>query len=172
MTAKLNWCITGSVLLLDQITKYIAKSNLYEGQSIEVVPNFFNFTLVYNPGAAFGMFGGLPDFWRRTVLIAVSIIALIVVFRFMLNEAKEDRWAQAALAGVLGGAIGNIIDRFRFDAVVDFLDFYVKEHHWPAFNIADSAISVGVFVLVVRLLFGQTNNASPEQNTTISENAA
>ncbi len=125
---------------------------LVEGQPVPVFSNF-NFTLVYNPGAAFGMFSGLPDVWRRTVLIVVSLLALLVVFRFILKDAKGDLVSQLALSAILGGALGNIIDRFRFDAVVDFLDVYYGTYHWPAFNIADSAISVGVVVLVIRLLF-------------------
>ena len=99
------------------------------------------------------MFSGLPDVWRRTVLIVVSLLALLVVFRFILKDAKGDLVSQLALSAILGGALGNIIDRFRFDAVVDFLDVYYGTYHWPAFNIADSAISVGVVVLVIRLLF-------------------
>lgn len=173
MNNRLNWFIAIAVFVIDQGTKIAAESYLKEGQSIPVLPGFFNLTLVYNPGAAFGMFGGLPDFWRRAVLICVSVIALFVVFRFMKHEAKDDSWAQAALAAVLGGAVGNIVDRFRFDAVVDFLDFYVNSYHWPAFNIADSAISVGVFILVIRLLFGPSSIEAKESGSTeLEQNAS
>lgn len=153
MKSKLNAAAFLVVLVSDQITKTLAQSRLSLGEAIEVIPGLFNLTLVYNPGAAFGLFGNLPDFWRRTVLFVVSILALLVVFRFMVKEAKDDRWAQFALSAILAGAIGNIIDRLRFDAVVDFLDFYWGNYHWPAFNIADSAISLGVTILIVRIMF-------------------
>jgi signal peptidase II len=138
------------VVFLDLLTKYFAELYLVSRSTIEVIPGFFSFTLVYNKGVAFGLFGGLPDLTRRIVLACVSILALVVVFRFMLKEAKSDSWAQFALCGILGGAVGNIVDRFRYDAVVDFLDFYYQGYHWPAFNVADSAISVGVSVLMFR----------------------
>jgi signal peptidase II len=153
MNVKRNVLIFSVVLALDLITKVLAQRHFVEGEILEVFPGFFNLTLVYNPGAAFGLFAGLPDFWRRIVLILVSILALAVVFRFMLKEAQGDPWAQTALSGILGGAIGNIIDRIRLDSVVDFLDFYWGAYHWPAFNVADSAITLGVFVLVSRILF-------------------
>lgn len=139
------------ILALDQWTKYLAITKLKYGETIAVIDGMFNFTLVYNPGAAFGMFGNLPETQRQIVLAVVSVLALCVVFWYLRGEAKGDPYSQVALMGILGGAIGNIIDRFRFDAVVDFLDFYYQSYHWPAFNIADSAISVGVAVLVLRM---------------------
>lgn len=141
------------VVLSDQLSKHLAVINLKEGVPIVVIPDIFNLTLVYNPGAAFGMFANLPDFWRRLMLLFVSILALFVVFRFMIKEAKKDPISQLGLFAILAGAVGNIIDRIRFDAVVDFLDFYWGRYHWPAFNIADSAISLGVFVLLLRMMF-------------------
>jgi len=141
------------ILVSDQVTKMIAQAKLSEGVLVEVIPDLFNLTLVYNRGAAFGMFSTWPDMLRRTVLTVVSLIALVVVVRFMFKEAKNDWLSQLALSGILAGALGNIADRIRYDAVVDFLDFYWGNYHWPAFNVADSAISVGVFLLVVRILF-------------------
>lgn len=143
------------LLVLDQVTKYVAEQYLLLGEPRPVIDGFFNFTLVYNPGAAFGMFGDLPDPWRRITLGAVSLLALLVVIRFMYKEARDDVVSQYALVAILSGAIGNIIDRVRFDAVIDFLDFYIGEHHWPAFNVADSAISVGVCVLMFRVVFAK-----------------
>jgi len=159
---KLPWLflIAAIVLILDQWTKWIAVSELKYGQTIEVIDGLFNFTLVYNPGAAFGMFAELPEPYRQIVLGVVSFLALCVVFWYLRGEARGDRFSQVALMGILGGAIGNIIDRFRFDAVVDFLDFYYQDYHWPAFNIADSAISVGVTVLVLRMLISGDKKAA------------
>jgi len=141
------------VFVLDQLTKFIAKEALILGQPVPVIPDIFDLTLVYNPGAAFGMFTNWDDTTRRITLAVVSIIALLVVIRFMVKEAKHDKWSQFALSGILAGAFGNIIDRFRYDAVIDFLDFYWGEYHWPAFNVADSAICIGVFSLIIRMMF-------------------
>ena len=146
------------VLVADQVTKYLAYTSLSLGEAREVIPNFFNLTLVYNPGAAFGLFSGLPDAYRWPALAAVSVVAVFIVLRFMLREANGDPWSQTALMSILGGALGNIIDRFRFDGVVDFLDFYYGSYHWPAFNIADSAICLSVTLLIVRMLFCKEAN--------------
>ena len=151
MRKKLNLIVFTLVLFLDQATKLLACIYLKDGEPVPVC-TCFNLTLVFNPGAAFGMFSRLPDFWRRAALIAVSFVALFVVLWFMFKELKEDKLGQTALAAILAGALGNIVDRFRFDAVVDFLDFYWKNYHWPAFNVADSAISVGVALLMLRFL--------------------
>ena len=161
------WCLLVAVLITDQLTKWFALQTMVEGKPIPIIPGFFNLTLVFNPGAAFGMFSGLPDTQRRIALGVVSFLAIIVVFRFMLKEAKDDIWSQCALFGILAGAIGNIADRFRFDSVVDFLDFYVKTHHWPAFNVADSAICIGVTILIVRALFGRKKAKKSVENAPV-----
>ena len=112
----------------------------------------FNLTLVFNPGAAFGMFADMADGVRQATLLGVTLLALFVVWH-IYKEVKGDSWSELALIAVLAGAIGNLIDRARFEAVVDFLDFYISSYHWPAFNIADSAICIGVGVLMLRMLF-------------------
>ena len=146
-------CVFIVVLVADLYTKHLAQQMLVLGEPVEVIAGLFNFTLVYNPGAAFGLFGDLSPVVRRVTLATVSLIALCVIFRFLVHEAKDDAVSRVALVAVLGGALGNIVDRIRYDAVVDFLDFYWGSYHWPAFNIADSAICVGVAVLVVRIIF-------------------
>jgi signal peptidase II len=153
MSRKGNVLVFALILLLDQVTKLVACAHLVEGVPVRVIPRIFNLTLVYNPGAAFGMFSRLADPWRHIMLIAVSVVAIVVVIWFIFNEARGDRLAQIALSGILAGAVGNIIDRFRFDGVIDFLDFYVSAYHWPAFNVADSAISIGVVLLIYRFVF-------------------
>jgi signal peptidase II len=141
------------VFLLDQLTKEMVYGMFEIGESREVIKGYFNFTLVMNPGAAFGLFANLPSEIRRVVLGAVTLGAMSLVFILLRNEAKGDRMSQICLYLILGGALGNVIDRFRYDAVVDFLDVYYGTYHWPAFNIADSAISVGVCILLLRLGF-------------------
>ncbi len=141
------------VVISDQVSKYFATLMLDIGRPIEVVPGIFSLSLTLNPGAAFGIFANLPNYWRRIALIGVTVFALIVVFRFLLVEAKNDNYSKYALFAIIGGAMGNLIDRIRYDSVVDFLDFYYSSYHWPAFNIADSAICIGVTVLILRTLF-------------------
>jgi signal peptidase II len=141
------------VVILDQLSKIWILNNFSYGEVWEIIPDFFNLTLVMNPGAAFGLFAGLPTMTRRIVLGVVTIVAVILVVTLLRKEAKDDSYAQFGLYLILGGAFGNLIDRFRFDAVVDFLDVYVGAYHWPAFNVADSAISIGVTLLLIRFLF-------------------
>ena len=155
---SIAWTIFLSVFVLDQITKFLAIRFLSEDSSINIIPGIFDFTLVYNTGAAFGMFSDLPDDIRRFALAGVSLTALAVVVYFMLREAKDDSWSQYALISILSGALGNIVDRERFASVIDFLDFYWELYHWPAFNIADSAICIGVCILIWRMCFNGGNN--------------
>ena len=163
-----HWFIFVLVLILDQFTKYLAYTRLELGRSIEIIPGFLCITLVNNPGAAFGIFADLPDSTRRFALLLVSIVAIWIIIRFLLRDAKNDLWAECALIGILSGAIGNIIDRLRFDYVVDFIDvIYWNGNRWPAFNIADSAISIGVTILLIRMLF--FGKQSPGQDSKVSD---
>lgn len=137
------------VVAADQLTKmYIVQAfTLYE--SMEVVPGFFNLTYLTNNGAAFSMLAGQPALWRQVFFISTAIIALVIVVIAWRSYSRESEFYTVSLALVAGGAIGNLIDRVRLGAVVDFLDFYIGSHHWPAFNIADSAITVGVTFFIV-----------------------
>lgn len=133
------------VALADQVAKEIVSRSLAYG---EVVPltGFFNLVYFHNRGAAFGMFasGG----WLGFALLAFGIAAMLVV-SVLLLRAGRDRWTAAGLALILGGASGNVIDRFRLGAVVDWLDFYAGTWHWPAFNLADSALTLGVVLFLL-----------------------
>jgi signal peptidase II len=141
------------VLVLDQVTKVVALDGLAPGVPIDIVDGFFSLTLVMNPGLAFGLLSGTPASWRWIVAL-LSMGALAVLGVIGLRLLAEGGWpARFALGLVFGGAIGNLIDRARFGAVVDFLDFYWRGYHWPAFNVADSAITVGVLVLALHLLW-------------------
>ena len=141
------------VIVLDQLTKiWVVQSfNLYE--SLPVIPGFFNLTYLTNTGAAFGILAGHSTWWRQAFFIGVAVIALIAIV-FMYRQLKnESVWYEFSLAFIAGGAIGNLIDRIRLGSVVDFLDVYIGTHHWPAFNVADSAITVGVTVFLVMNIF-------------------
>ncbi|MCC6221418.1 MAG: signal peptidase II [Deltaproteobacteria bacterium] len=145
------------VVISDQLSKIAAVKYLSLGNSIEVFPGFFNLTLVYNPGAAFGLFQGLTDGVRHLALATSTILALIVIGVLAFRDLKNDSFSLAVLSAIFGAAIGNLIDRMRYDAVVDFLDFYWGEYHWPAFNVADSVISVGVCIVVARLFLSNSH---------------
>lgn len=139
------------IFIIDQWSKALILERLMRGETIEIIPNFFNLTLAYNYGAAFGLWTWLPENLRVIAIVISTSIALIAIGFFVLHEHFSERLGQIALSLILGGALGNIVDRFQHGAVVDFLDVYAGNYHWPAFNIADSAICVGVFVLI---LFG------------------
>ena len=140
----------GIVTALDQLTKSLIVTSFKPGQSVPVIDGIFNLVLVFNKGAAFGLLSGITDGVRSIVLGLTTAVALCAVFYFLIVEYFEDSFAKCALGLILGGAFGNIIDRIRLGEVIDFLDFYWKSYHWPAFNVADSAICVGVFILLIR----------------------
>jgi signal peptidase II len=148
----LTAALAGLVLVLDQATKAIALARLEPGMPVTVVEGVFSLTLVMNPGLAFGMLGAVPVAWRWIVgLLSVGALVVLAVLATRLL-GSGGRLARLALGLIFGGAVGNLIDRARFGAVVDFLDFFWREYHWPAFNVADSAISVGVALLALRML--------------------
>ncbi len=137
------------VFCLDIISKWCALFELTQQRTQVVIPGFFNFSLTMNKGVAFGMFSQLPDFLRILALCSTTLIALGVLVWIYRRYGRYSRWIAGALGLVGGGALGNLLDRLRYGAVVDFLDFYLGNWHWPAFNIADSGICVGVVLLVL-----------------------
>ena len=144
--------IAGTVVVLDQITKAMALVHLAPGVPIHLVDGFLALTLVTNAGLAFGLLGGLPGAWRWIIAL-LSIVALIVLARIAIRMLTDGGWStRLSVALIFGGAVGNLIDRARFGAVVDFVDVYYRGYHWPAFNAADSAITVGVALLALQLL--------------------
>jgi signal peptidase II len=149
---KLALSLGLAVLALDQAAKLLALSRLTPGLPIPIVEGFFALTLVLNPGLAFGFLSATPPGWRWVVAL-LSLIALALLLGLSARLLPAGGWPVAVALGlILGGAVGNLVDRYRFGAVVDFIDLYWKSYHWPAFNLADSAISVGVGLLALRLL--------------------
>ncbi|MBI1727364.1 MAG: signal peptidase II [Candidatus Rokubacteria bacterium] len=156
---RLVVALGGIVLVLDQAAKWLALRRLGPGIPVSMVDGFFSLTLVMNPGMAFGMLGTVPPGWRWIVAL-LSIGALAVLATLATRLLPEGGLVAAVAIGMIfGGAVGNLIDRARFGAVVDFLDFYWRGWHWPAFNVADSAISVGVALLALRMLRAPTPRA-------------
>ena len=146
------YLIAVAVILLDQATKAVIIRTLRLGQGIPVVPGFFDIVYVLNPGAAFGFLAGLSDGIRNPLFILISVAAVVLIVAYYTRYLRSHRLVSAALGLILGGAIGNLIDRLRYGMVVDFLDVHLGQYHWPAFNIADSAISIGVSLMILDML--------------------
>ena len=141
-----------TVVVLDQITKTAALAHLIPGHPLVLVDGWLSLTLVMNPGLAFGLLGTVPPAWRW-VVAALSIVALLVLARVALRVLPTGGFTGVIAIGLIfGGAVGNLIDRARFGAVVDFIDVYYRDYHWPAFNVADSGITIGVVLLALRLV--------------------
>ena len=145
--------IAGSVCLADQIVKAMIIATVPVYQTIPVIPGFFNLTHIYNPGGAFGFLAGGPSVLRHFFFLISSIVAMGLIFYLYAKTPPGQRFLEFGLSLILGGAVGNVIDRIRIGKVIDFLDVYVKDLHWPAFNVADSAITIGIVLFIYHLLF-------------------
>jgi len=147
--------IAGLVILIDQLSKAIILKSLPLHHSIPVIPGFFDITFIFNPGGAFGFLAGQPSILRHVFFLGATSMAICFIFILYRKIPQTHSLLATAFALIMGGAVGNLIDRFRFEKVVDFLDFYLGKHHWPAFNVADSAISVGMAIFVYHLVFNK-----------------
>lgn len=145
--------VSGIVVLADQITKKIIMAFLALHEYIVVIDGFFNITHVLNPGGAFGFFATQSEMVRKLVFLVLSSGVALFILWFYRRVAGTHVVLSWGLALIFGGAVGNLIDRFRYGHVVDFLDFYIGTAHWPAFNVADSAISVGMAILLYHMVF-------------------
>ncbi len=137
----------GITLLLDQLSKIYIDRNFEISQSRRVISNFFHITYVRNPGAAFGMLADSAI--RVPFFIGISLLASLGILWYIRRVPAEKYWLHLALGLILGGALGNLIDRIRLGEVIDFIDVHWYNYHWPAFNIADSAICVGVGIMLI-----------------------
>ncbi|MDA1106916.1 MAG: signal peptidase II [Proteobacteria bacterium] len=154
----LKWLwLSALVVVLDQSSKYLASHWLQLYESVAVLP-FFSFTLLHNPGAAFSFLADAGG-WQRWFFTGIALFVSVVIIAWLRRLPAEEKWQAAALSLILGGALGNVIDRMRLGYVVDFLDVYYQQWHWPAFNIADSAITVGVAILLMATLRGSKKPA-------------
>lgn len=145
--------VTGSIIFLDQLTKQQIMQTMRLHESISIIPNLFSLTYIRNPGAAFGLLAGSSNAFRMVFFGLTSIFALGLLSTILFRMPEQDWMGRISVAAILGGAIGNLIDRLRFGEVIDFLDVYVENYHWPAFNVADSAITVGVIFLIIHFAF-------------------
>ena len=149
---KRSLLIALAVLLLDRITKWAIAQTIPLEDTINIIPGFFRLTHLENTGAAFSLFADSSSPFRTTLLIAFSVAALSVVSVLLWKDRRVFHSGTLALSLILGGAVGNLWDRIANGKVTDFLDFYIGIHHWPPFNIADSAIVVGALLLFMRML--------------------
>jgi signal peptidase II len=160
----LKWLwLAAAVIVLDQGSKYLASQLLALHESVEFIP-LLQFTLLHNKGAAFSFLSSATG-WQRWLFTILALVVSVIIVAWLRRLSAQEKWQAAGLALILGGALGNVIDRINHGYVVDFLDFYyaaeqclplfykvhgsIAECHWPAFNIADSAISIGVVVLII-----------------------
>lgn len=143
----------GVVVFVDQVSKAAIWTYLPLYDSIVVIPSFFDLTHVRNPGGAFGFFAQKSEGLRQFFFIVLTSVAIIMIFMFYRTIPRSHPWLSIGLALIFGGAIGNLIDRIRYGEVVDFLKFYIGNYQWPSFNVADSAITVGVGIFIAHLLF-------------------
>lgn len=151
-TRKLEISVALVVVILDQITKALVRPALALHDSVAIIPGYVDFTRVHNTGAAFGMLNAVEFPFKPVVLSLVALIALGGVAWYAATVPLADRLARIGIAGVLGGAIGNLIDRATFGYVLDFVDAYWNGWHFWAFNVADAAISIGVVFMILDIV--------------------
>ena len=154
------WWLSALVVVLDQVTKYLAETLLVMHQPVSVLPSF-NLMLTYNTGAAFSFLAGAGG-WQRWLFLGLGSLVSIGLIVWLRRLEPEEKWLAAALALILGGAVGNLIDRAWLGQVIDFIQLYYDRWYWPAFNVADSAITVGAVLLIVESL--QSRDAGGMKN--------
>ncbi len=148
------------LIVLDQITKYMVTIHVPLHYSISVVEGFFSITHIRNPGVAFGLFAGHESEYKVLFFVVISIIAILAILIIFHQTPDDKRMVKVGLILIFSGAIGNLIDRILHKEVIDFLDFFYNGSHWPAFNVADSCITIGVSFMIVDLFCGYPEGAS------------
>jgi signal peptidase II len=141
------------MVALDQCTKQLVESALALHESVPVVDSFFRLTYVRNTGAAFGLFSSAAPSLASVALTLFSLAAIVILTFLWIRARRASALYIAAIALILGGAVGNLVDRLLRGEVIDFIDLYWDGYHWPAFNLADSAITVGVFLFIIQMVF-------------------
>lgn len=148
---KFSLLITG-LIILDQLTKGAIQTNFKLGESIEIIPGLFNFTYVQNPGAAFGFLASADDIIRKPLFLFIPVVACVWLLVLIWQSRHQDILLGTSYSLILAGAVGNLIDRFSMGYVVDFLDFHIQAKHFPAFNVADSCITIAAILLIYDFL--------------------
>ena len=152
--------ISSALIVLDQYTKLMVTLHIPQNYSIKIVEGFFNLTHIRNSGVAFGIFSDQNSELKPYVLIFISIIATLAILVIFHQTEENKKIVQTGLTLVFSGAIGNLIDRILHKEVIDFVDFFIDNRHWPAFNIADSCITIGVMLMIADMLVNGSSNSS------------
>jgi signal peptidase II len=153
---KKYYFITVIILLCDHLSKWIASTRLDPHRSFDIIPGFFSFSLVHNTGVAFGIFSGAMNLWKPYALAGIALIALIAIFIYSIRVPLNRKLLHCALAVTMGGIMGNLFDRLLHGYVVDFIDIHLRDvYYWPTFNIADSAITIGIALLLIDSVVNQ-----------------
>ena len=150
--SKLVFSWVTIILIADQLTKFIVDQTMPLHHSIPIIDDLFSLTYIRNTGAAFGILSGSAAAFRLPFLLLFSTVAIVFIVVMLRRLPDRETGLITALAFILGGAIGNLIDRIAYGEVIDFLDFYWSRFHWPAFNLADSFITIGVLITVYYLI--------------------
>jgi signal peptidase II len=153
------------LIIIDQITKFYIDSKMSVHQSIEVISGLFNITYVRNPGSAFGFLAGASAEFRSIFYLIITMLAVGLILYYVAKSDDDENLTPLSLSLILSGAVGNMIDRIRFGEVIDFLDVYIGSLHWPAFNVADSAISIGAVILIVEMIRRSKEKPSEAKDT-------
>jgi signal peptidase II len=141
--------ISSALIVIDQYTKLMITLHIPLNYSVKVVEGFFNLTHIRNSGVAFGIFADQESELKPYLLIFVSLIAIVAILAIFHQTGREKRLVRSGLILIFSGAIGNLIDRILHKEVIDFIDFFIENQHWPAFNVADSCITIGVIFMAV-----------------------
>ena len=162
---RLRWLwLTLGIVILDRASKAWFESKTVEGWHRELIHNFMYLVHSKNPGIAFGVFSDSPSPWTRVMLIAGSAVVIGALAWLFVAGHSGGSLTAAGLALLLGGATGNVTDRIVHGAVTDFFEVWLGSYHWPAFNVADSAISIGAVLIIIDVLFGHKHHAVPESS--------
>jgi signal peptidase II len=159
------YAITLGILFADHLTKWMVRAMMDSHDVIEIIPNYLRLSYVRNSGVAFGLFADIQSAWKPYILASMAIAAVLVIFVYSSRMPLNRKLLQAALAITMGGILGNFIDRIAHGFVVDFIEFHINESfHWPTFNVADSAITVGIALLLIDTVINPEPDEAPQQS--------
>ena len=153
--------MANALIILDQYTKVMVVNHIHLYESVIIMENFFSITHIRNPGVAFGLFANLDMEYKSWLFVAISTVAIMAILVIFHQTPVEKTRVHYSLILIFSGAVGNLIDRIHYKEVIDFLDFYVGKYHWPAFNVADACITIGVGVMILDLFYQQQDNDVP-----------
>ncbi len=153
--------LSGLAILLDQVTKALIVARVPFYGSVKIIPGFLNLTHIHNKGAILGIFNSETHSWTPILLLFLNAAALTLVLYYFSKTSEKERAARLGLALIVGGALGNVIDRIARGFVVDFIEMYAGKFHWPTYNVADSGITIGALILIFSVIFRRPHASDP-----------